>query len=119
MEERGSGGATEEEEGVVGDRGEVRGAPGLEGEAVGMAAKGEGEAVGEVGVMKGEGAEGVVDVEDSVGSGREVEHEVVVNTEKEVAEARVAAPEVEGERVVHCQVAAVGTAGDVGMSWWC
>lgn len=59
--------AAEEHEDVVGGGRDVGAAPGLDREAVAAAAKDDGVAGGQVGVVEGEGTVGVVDVEDAVG----------------------------------------------------
>ncbi|KAK9113709.1 hypothetical protein Syun_020506 [Stephania yunnanensis] len=58
------------------------------------------------GVVEGEGVEGVVEVEEAVGAGGEVEHEDVVDAEEEVMEGGVAATRGSSEGVVDSEVAA-------------
>lgn len=107
LEEGGAGGAGDEHEDVVGGGVHVRSAPGFDREAVASGSEDEVVAGGHVRLVKGEGLVGVVDFEDPVGAGADVEHENLVHAEKKVAEAWVAATVLECEGVIYGYVAAV------------
>lgn len=107
LEERGARGAGDEHEDVVGGGVHVGSAPGFDSEAVASGSEDEVVAGGHVRLVKREGLVGVVDFEDPVGAGADVEHEDVVHAEKEVPEARVAAAVLQCEGVVYGYVAAV------------
>lgn len=110
LEERGVSMAVEQHEDVITVRLEVWRAPWLDDKAIGTVREGQGVAVRHGGVVDGEAAVGIVDVEDPVGARWHMEHQHAVDAEEEVAEACMAATWAEGEGVVHRNVAAVGPA---------
>lgn len=68
-----------------------------------------------MGVVKGESLVSVINVEDPVRSGADVEHEDVVHAEEKVSETRVPASGLKSEWVIDGEVSAEGSAGvDVG-----
>lgn len=113
LEERRLRPAADEHEDVVGVGAEVGRPPRLHLEAVAQAVRGarQGVAVGHGGVVEGEASVGVVDVEDAVGAGGDVQHQHAVDAVEELPESGVAAPRPQRKGVVHRQVAAVGATG--------
>lgn len=67
-------------------------------------------------IVDGEGLIGVVDAEDPIGSGADMEHEDLIDAEEEIAKTRMAAAGPGAKRVVDGDVAAVGSARVDG--WW-
>lgn len=111
LEERRCGGAGDEHEDVVGRGVHVRDPPGLDGEAVAFGSENDGVTCGHVWVVECESLVSVVDVEDPVGPGADVEHEDVVHAEEEVSEAWVTATVLQSKWIVNGDVSTERSAG--------
>lgn len=64
-----------------------------------------------MGVVECESLVSVVNVEDPIGSGADVEHEDVVHAEEEISETRMTTPVLQSKWVVYGDVSAEGSAG--------
>lgn len=106
--------AAKEHEDIILGGGKVRSTPWLNNKAIGRGGSGRGESEGVAvwhgGVMESERIVGIVDIQHTVSSRRNVKHKHAIHAVEEITEAWVTTARMEAERIVYRDVATVGTA---------